>query len=249
MKFTSQSRFTSVLSGALLVLLSTSAQAQGAAGAAPQNGQSGQGKCLAAANASGKEAVGSNDTDMNRTYSACRLVNSSNFNGNRANAGVGDGAQSGKHEDDPDLRRPADGVANHDLRSAMPPASSELPRNGVTAPPDDFPGRPAGTDLFQQNQAYTPPDWNAVNGGRYMGQADTVQPDLLGITATASGLAPPGGGGVGGGGSAGGVETAGNIGSNPVAPVPEPETYAMLLAGLAVIGVAVRKRRGKRGQG
>ena len=132
----------------------------------------------------------------------------------------------------------------------MPQASSELPHNGVTAPPDDFPGRPADTDLFQQNQAYNPPDWNAINGGRYMGQADTAQPSLLGSVATLSGLAPAGGGGggVGGGGSAGGVETAGNISSNPVAPVPEPETYAMLLAGLAVIGMVARKRRGKGGK-
>ncbi|RZS52351.1 PEP-CTERM sorting domain-containing protein [Sphaerotilus mobilis] len=45
-------------------------------------------------------------------------------------------------------------------------------------------------------------------------------------------------GGGGGGGNGGGGGTTG-----PVTPVPEPETYAMMLAGLAVIGWQARRRK------
>jgi hypothetical protein len=46
----------------------------------------------------------------------------------------------------------------------------------------------------------------------------------------------------GGGGTPGGHGTPGNPGS-PVAPVPEPETYAMLLAGLGLLGFMARRKR------
>lgn len=35
------------------------------------------------------------------------------------------------------------------------------------------------------------------------------------------------------------------IAGNPITPVPEPETYAMLLAGLGLLGLVARRRRGR----
>jgi hypothetical protein len=46
------------------------------------------------------------------------------------------------------------------------------------------------------------------------------------------------GGGGGGGGSGGG--------GNETPPVPEPETYAMMLAGLGALGMVVRRRRNRK---
>lgn len=50
----------------------------------------------------------------------------------------------------------------------------------------------------------------------------------------------PGGGNTGGGGNGGGG------GGSNVTPIPEPETYAMMLAGLAVIGWQARRRKKQR---
>ena len=43
------------------------------------------------------------------------------------------------------------------------------------------------------------------------------------------------------------ISTAGNACSNPSPPnpIPEPETYAMLLAGLGVLGLVARRRKQK----
>jgi len=39
------------------------------------------------------------------------------------------------------------------------------------------------------------------------------------------------------------ASSVGDIGNPGIAPVPEPETYAMMLAGLAAVGFALRRRR------
>ena len=53
---------------------------------------------------------------------------------------------------------------------------------------------------------------------------------------------------MGGGGAAGGLNTSGGlIPTTPEVPaVPEPETWAMLLAGLALIGYGALRRRAAR---
>jgi hypothetical protein len=45
----------------------------------------------------------------------------------------------------------------------------------------------------------------------------------------------------------GGATPSFNYNLNGVAPVPEPETFAMLLAGLGLIGAITRRRKGKSG--
>jgi hypothetical protein len=41
------------------------------------------------------------------------------------------------------------------------------------------------------------------------------------------------------------LKSSGNDYTNPVAAVPEPETYALLLAGLALVGAAAKRRKAK----
>lgn len=60
-----------------------------------------------------------------------------------------------------------------------------------------------------------------------------------------------GNGGSGGGwnGGSGGVPSGhtGKPSGGVTSPVPEPETYAMLMAGLGVMGAVARRRKAKRG--
>jgi len=60
---------------------------------------------------------------------------------------------------------------------------------------------------------------------------DTIGIGCTGILAGSNGL------------SGGGTITSGAVNTLPSAPVPEPETYAMLLAGLGLIGFTARRRK------
>lgn len=56
------------------------------------------------------------------------------------------------------------------------------------------------------------------------------------------------GGGTGGGGTGGGGEGGGNGGGGVVSPVPEPDTWLMLVLGLFAVGGAMRQRSASRAQ-
>ncbi len=68
-------------------------------------------------------------------------------------------------------------------------------------------------------------DWNAGDGGYYQGYAQGIAGQLFSLHVVGTG-------------------SAGNSFNNFVtaAPVPEPETFAMLLAGLGLIGAITRRR-------
>ena len=85
--------------------------------------------------------------------------------------------------------------------------------------PQDGPGIPGGDDNF----------------ARRASPSNTFSPGIIN-----------GGGGNGGNGNTGGNGNGnGNSGGN-TSPIPEPETYAMMLAGLAVIGWQARRRKRQR---
>ena len=44
-------------------------------------------------------------------------------------------------------------------------------------------------------------------------------------------------------------KATGDLLSREIPPVPEPETYAMLLAGMGLVGVIARRRRAEQGNG
>ena len=105
--------------------------------------------------------------------------------------------------------------------------------NDTGAPPDGLP---------PQN---TPPPWHDGEPG-LPGSTGGPGDDGLPPGGQPGGEDNPGGGGFGGGGGSGGGGGGGGLPGNvPVTPVPEPATWASLLAGLALL-VALRAARQRR---
>lgn len=131
------------------------------------------------------------------------------------------------------------------LTSSKPHLATWQPSERVLSPVLERPGMagpPAPGSLPEQVAAALGPGGTPAAGGPGGGIAPVPLP-LPGVPGSSGGLIPPGGGGSGGGGSGGGG------GGNPpppppvVTPVPEPATWIMMIAGVALIGLQLRRRR------
>lgn len=134
------------------------------------------------------------------------------------------------------------------LTSSKPHLTTWQPSERVLSPVLERPGtagQPAPAALPEQVAAALGPGSSPAAGGPGGGIAPVPLP-IPGFPGSSGGIIPPGGGGSsGGGGSGGGSSGGGNPPPPPpvVTAVPEPATWIMMIAGVALIGLQLRRRR------
>lgn len=123
------------------------------------------------------------------------------------------------------------------LTSSKPHLTTWQPSERVLSPVLERPGtagQPAPASLPEQVAAAIGPGASPAAGGLGGGIAPVPLP-IPGLPGSSGGIIPLGGGGSGGG--------------NPLPPppvvtaVPEPATWIMMIAGVALIGLQLRRRR------
>ncbi|PJJ21910.1 putative secreted protein with PEP-CTERM sorting signal [Janthinobacterium sp. 67] len=227
---------------AALFMTAGMAQAQATAAQAENNS-----KRCEAANTDGDGKGGEFNPDS--SSSGCSLANGFVNFGTRSNDGVGSTPDFSKAESDQMLRTPAFSGNSHGLASAL----SQPVDSGYGASPNLLAS--TGEHHFGSRDFVYAQEEPAIEGrgyrvGRALGASDVYEPLL---TSSGGGIMPPaGGGGVGGGGASGGfdrsgggngaIDTGGGGVVPPIPAVPEPETYAMLLAGLGLLTWVGRRR-------
>jgi len=136
------------------------------------------------------------------------------------------------------------------LTSSKPHLSTWQPSERVLSPVLERPGTagpPAPAELPEQVAAALGPVGSPAAGGPGGGIVPVPLP-IPGVPGSSGGIIPPGGGGSSGGGSGGGGSSGGNPPPPPPPPpvvtaVPEPATWIMMIAGVALIGLQLRRRR------
>lgn len=219
------------------MLFGASAQAQTAAPA-----QQNEKNCQASTQAAKGNAK---DASLDGTYSACRLANGFIGAGTRTNDGTNKTPEFDGSVSDQEFRNAQSADNTHRLATRQLPADTDAsePRKALANSDRSF--RFATRDFVASEENRPFDDGPGYRGpGRSYNQArsgDTFAP-LMVSSSLGEGL-PTGSNGVGSGGSGGGF-TGGSI--IPVTPdipaVPEPETYAMLLAGLGLVALARRRK-------
>lgn len=236
-------KFATLFACSVLLLAAGTAQAQNGA----QRASGDERRCQAtgaASNAGGK----AKDADLDSTYSACSLVDGFIGFGARINDGTSTPPEFGNGASDQELRKPQFGDGGHRLGNQLADAGDAA--GGTRArPARDTGNYQFGTRDFVTSQEFPPIDGAAGYRGpgrAYHGAtgADTDAPLIT--SASRGGNSPAGSSSVGGGGATGGIDS-GNSGigvpTPPIAVVPEPETYAMLIAGLGLVAFAARRKR------
>ena len=205
-----------------------------------------QKSCLAStANANGE----AKEANMDGTYSACSLANGFIGVDVRANDGVGKTPEFDGKLSDQELRKFDSGNESHRL-AIKPGTVGEATIENHHMATSEVPNYRFATRDFVANEQFEPLDDARTYGQpgaravyRSASTSNEAESPLM-RSASLSDTAPAGSG-VGSGGSGGGLNTASNL--LPVTPdvpaVPEPETYAMLLAGLGLVALA-RLRKG-----
>jgi hypothetical protein len=134
------------------------------------------------------------------------------------------------------------------LTQSKPRMQPWQPTERVLSPVLDRPGTagpPAPGAVPEQVAAALAPGGLPAAGGPGAG---IVPLPLPGVPGSSGGIIPPsGGGGSSGGGSSGGGSSGGVNPPPPppvVTPVPEPATWIMMITGIGLIGLQLRRRRG-----
>ncbi|WP_230538405.1 PEP-CTERM sorting domain-containing protein [Janthinobacterium sp. FW305-129] len=226
-----------LLLAAALMLFGASVQAQTAAPA-----QKNEKNCQASTQSANGNTK---DANLDGTYSACSLSNGFIGAGTRTNDGTNKTPEFDGGVSDQEFRNASSAENNHRLATRQLPADASTgePRKALVSNDRDF--RFATRD-FVASEANRPFDdaagYRGPGRSYNQGRSGDTQAPLIVSSSLGEGL-PTGSNGVGGGGSGGGF-TGGSI--IPVTPdipaVPEPETYAMLLAGLGLVALARRRK-------
>lgn len=235
--------FVSLFACSVLLLATGTAQAQNGA----QRASGDEKRCQAnTSGASGK----ANEADFDGTYSACSLVNGFIGFGARTNDGTNQTPEFSLGESDQVLRHPQSPNKDHRLANLLAQQGGSGSEGGLRT------GRASGEYRFgtrdfvsvQESQPIDDADGYHGAPRAYAGARSEYAP-FVSSSSRETGSPAGGGGGVGGGGVGGGIDGGSNGGSlvPPVTPaVPEPETWAMLMAGLGLLAFAGRRKAGRK---
>jgi len=227
-----------LLLAAALMLFGASAQAQTAAPA-----QQNEKNCQASTQSANGNAK---DANLDGTYSACSLANGFIGAGTRTNDGSNKTPEFDGSVSDQEFRNAQSGENNHRLSTRQLPASTDAgePRKVLASSDRDFRFTTRDFVAAEENRPFDDAAGYRGPGRSYQGRSNDTLAPLMVSSSLGDGL-PTGsnGGGVGGGGSGGGFTGGSIIPVTPEIPaVPEPETYAMLLAGLGLVALARRRK-------
>ena len=203
-------------------------------------------KCQATSN----DNLAGKNADMDGTYNACRLVNGKIGYASRPNTGNSETPAFDKDESTPSLRKPQFDNSNHQLSNPYGESNATSSSgSGRRLQSHDTPRFGARDFIAQQEDENLLPEAGGYRGGRPAARTPPEYASLVRSTPEAgldSGFSESG---AGGGGAGGGLDSGGSgaIPNIPTIPaVPEPANYAMVIAGLALMGLAARRKRAKK---
>lgn len=224
-----------ILASAIFAFI-PAAQAQGKAQA-----QNSEKRCAATDASSGQQAR-AKDGDMNAMSSNCRLINGDIGRDSMTNDGSSDDQAFGRKKEDQSFNRWNEDDGTHALRNGG--GLSGNGRTGGGGMPRVTQDTSLGsTDEFAQPQNNSLLGWGGAQAPAY-GRMAMATPDDTSLLTRGASLpgAVGNGGGIGGGGAAGGLQGRQDT-ATELPAIPEPHTYAMVLAGLGLVAFAARRKR------
>lgn len=203
-------------------------------------------KCQATSN----DNLAGKNADMNGTYNACRLVNGKIGYASRPNTGNSDTPAFDKDNSMPSLRKPQFDNSDHQLSNPYGESNASASSgSGRRLQSHDTPTFGTRDFIAQQENENLFPEAGGYRGSR---PAARTAPEYASLVRSSAETGLDSGfteSGAGGGGASGGLDSGGSgaIPNIPTIPaVPEPASYAMVIAGLALIGLAARRKRVKK---
>ncbi|MEG2029641.1 MAG: PEP-CTERM sorting domain-containing protein [Janthinobacterium sp.] len=200
--------------------------------------------------ATNNDNLAGKNADMDGTYNACRLVNGKIGYASRPNTGNSENPGFDKDNATPSLRKPQFDNSNHQLSNPYDDSNTVASGgNGRRLRAYASPNFGARDFIAQPEDENLLPEAGGYRGGQLASRAAPEYASLLRRspeTGSDSGYTE---GGAGGGGAGGGLDSGGSgaIPNVPTIPaVPEPSSYAMIVAGLALMGFAARRKRAKK---
>lgn len=184
--------------------------------------------------------------------SACSLANGFINFGARTNDGVGGTPEFNNALSEPALERPSFNSNSHRLASQQNGGAMVYYGNGGNLLPGN-PNYHFGSRDFTYAQEEPAIEGRGYAAGTRIASGEVYEP-LIASARSNFTAADGSGGSIGGGGASGGFDRSGGgtptidtgtpgVVVPPIPAVPEPETYAMLLAGLGLVGFAARRRK------
>lgn len=188
------------------------------------------------------------DASLDGTYSACRLADGFIGSGTRTNDGSNKTPDFNGPLSDQEFRKNQSADNTHRLAIQPALADGVVPESSKILSTSENSFRFSTRD-FVATEEIDPlddaPAYRAPGRSYNRGSSGASNEVALVSSSSLTESTPVGGGGVGSGGPAGGLSTGGSLitPTTDVPAVPEPETWAMLLAGLGLVALARRRRQ------